>query len=90
LVINLKTAKTMGVDLLTAIRLRAEEGIEWAFGNAGIDGREVTLWVKSDRLKLSFSSPLLLRKRPNRCVALSDATGHKPTNAVIATGHDIF
>jgi hypothetical protein len=37
----------------------------------------MTLWVRNDRFTVSARCPLLLRERPNRCVALGDATGYR-------------
>jgi hypothetical protein len=43
------------------------------------DSPEMSRWVSSDRMRLSISNPLLIRKRPSRCVAVTDAAGQEET-----------
>lgn len=48
------------------------------------DPLEMTLWVKSDRFAMAAQCPLLRRKRPLHCVALSDAIAVGVALALIA------
>jgi hypothetical protein len=43
---------------------------------------EMTLWVRNDRFAMSAPCPLVTRKRPHRCLAVTDAKGRKQTHAL--------
>jgi len=51
----------------------------WNFRNVSIDRAKLTPWIKNDRFAMVAQFPLLPRKRPSRCVALSDAVGQQAT-----------
>jgi hypothetical protein len=48
-VVSLKAAKALGLAVPQTLLVAAEEVIEYAFRNAAIDGRKVSLWVMNRR-----------------------------------------
>ena len=70
LVINLKTAKALGVMVSQAMLVAADKVTEPLFGRC-------PLRIASDRMTLTIASSLLTRQKTFRGTTISDATGHE-------------
>ena len=58
---NLKPAKALGLETPSTLHELVREAIEQAFRSAAIDGGEVSLWVRNDRIAMVAACPLFIQ-----------------------------